>query len=230
MFAANPNSSAVDSSSVSNPAPAFDTFAGTGRVLLAYKGLGKKNATNPTQECTDGSGNACVFVAEASHWTGPYEHSTADTEQPIILGEDPKLWQDTRGNWHMVYEHYVSVEHGGTKHGGGSQSKSTANAANWNTAGVAVRGSCGKSGTCKCGATAFSSTGVDGWVETDPSAWYGTRLTLNGKQTVVVKRERPQVILDAVSKHPIAIFNGVCTDGTAFTHGGCFNVAMAFNH
>jgi hypothetical protein len=102
VLTANHNATAVDSSSVSNPAPAFDRD-GSGRLLLAYKGLGKAAPGKPV--CTDGSGHACISVAEAPHWTGPYRHVTADAGFKL-LGEDPTMWQDTRGNWHMIYEHY----------------------------------------------------------------------------------------------------------------------------
>merc|ERR1711969_393375 len=89
VLSANTNASAVDSSSVSNAAPAF-ARDGSGRLLLAYKGLGKAQPSKPP--CTDGSGKACISVASAPHWTGPYEHVTANVGL-ILLGEDPTLWQ-----------------------------------------------------------------------------------------------------------------------------------------
>ena len=103
VLSANHNASAVDSSSVSNAAPAFYRD-GSGRLLLAYKGLGKAQPSKPP--CTDGSGKACISVAAAQHWTGPYVHTTADMGIRF-LGEDPTLWQSPRGSWHMVFEHYV---------------------------------------------------------------------------------------------------------------------------
>jgi hypothetical protein len=104
VLSANPNPAAVDSSSVSNAAPAFDRD-GSGRILLAYKGLGKAQPSKPP--CTDGSGKACISVAEAPHWTGPYNRVTADAGMKF-LGEDPTLWQSARGSWHMVFEHYTN--------------------------------------------------------------------------------------------------------------------------
>lgn len=98
----NKNSTAVDTSSVSNAAPAF-TNDGSGRLLLAYKGLGKAAPGKPV--CTDGSGRGCISVAVAPHWTGPYDPVTANAGIKIE-GEDPTLFQDRRGNWHMLYELY----------------------------------------------------------------------------------------------------------------------------
>ena len=75
--------SALDSSSVSNAAPAF-ARDGSGRLLLAYKGLGRAQPSKPP--CTDGSGKACISVAAAPHWTGPYTHTTANMGL-ILFGE-----------------------------------------------------------------------------------------------------------------------------------------------
>ena len=102
VLSANPDPAAVDSSSVSNAAPAFD-LDGSGRILMAYKGLGKAQPSKPP--CTDGSGKACISVAEARHWAGPYEHVTAEAGMRFP-GEDPSVWQGPRG-WHMVFEHYA---------------------------------------------------------------------------------------------------------------------------
>ena len=102
VLSANTDPLAVDSSSISNAAPAFDRD-GSGRILLAYKGLGKAQPSKPV--CTDGSGKACISVAEAAHWTGPYRHVTADAGMRFE-GEDACLWQGARG-WHMVFEHYT---------------------------------------------------------------------------------------------------------------------------
>ena len=104
VLSANFDASAVDSSSVSNAAPAF-ARDGSGRILLAYKGLGKAQPSKPA--CTDGSGKACISVAEAAHWTGPYHHTTADARMKFE-GEDPTLWQSASGRWHMIFEHYTN--------------------------------------------------------------------------------------------------------------------------
>lgn len=123
VLSPNANTSAVDSSSVSNPAPAFAND-GSFRILLAYKGLGRARPSKPP--CTDGSGKACISVAEAAHWTAPFEHVTANRGM-ILLGEDPTLWQAPSSNgglWHLVYEHYV---------GTGSQRRSGAHA--WSRSG-----------------------------------------------------------------------------------------------
>jgi hypothetical protein len=95
--------SAVDSSSVSNAAPAF-ARDGSGRLLLAYKGLGRAQPSKPP--CTDGSGQACISVAAAPHWSGPYTRTSAKMGL-IFPGEDPTLWQAPTGAWHMVVEHYT---------------------------------------------------------------------------------------------------------------------------
>eukprot|EP00041_Stephanoeca_diplocostata_P004594 m.47404 g.47404 ORF g.47404 m.47404 type:complete len:323 (+) comp15221_c1_seq1:663-1631(+) len=102
VLSKNPNASAPDSSSVSNAAPAF-VRGGNGKILLAYKGLSPAQPSKPL--CTDGSGKPCVFVAQAPHWSGPYSYTTANRGD-VIVGEDPTLWQDERGRWHMVFEHY----------------------------------------------------------------------------------------------------------------------------
>eukprot|EP00040_Diaphanoeca_grandis_P025320 m.140078 g.140078 ORF g.140078 m.140078 type:complete len:436 (+) comp30100_c1_seq2:158-1465(+) len=105
VFGPNENQTAKDTSSVSNSAPAFAND-GSGRILLAYKGLGHADSQKST--CTDGSGKPCVFVASAPHWSGPYNRITANAGV-VIEGEDPTLWQDKRGAWHMIYEHYVDI-------------------------------------------------------------------------------------------------------------------------
>lgn len=110
VLSPNTNRSAVDTSSVSNPAPFFDRD-GSGRVLLAYKGLGVAQPSRPV--CTDGSGRPCIFVAEAKHWTGPYTHVTANSGAAVMEGEDPTLWQDSREGWHMIKEHYINGGLGG---------------------------------------------------------------------------------------------------------------------
>ena len=74
-------------------------------TFFPYKGLGKAAPGKPP--CTDGSGKACISVATARHWTGPYNHTTANAGL-IIEGEDPSLWQSPRGSWHMVYERYTA--------------------------------------------------------------------------------------------------------------------------
>ena len=78
ILEANQNRTAIDTSSVSNPTPAF-LGDGSGAVLLAYKGLGLHDASDPKRPCTDGSGHACIFLAQADHWSGPYRHTTANT-------------------------------------------------------------------------------------------------------------------------------------------------------
>jgi hypothetical protein len=94
VFCASSNASHIDNSSVSNPAPAF--FAdGSGKLLLAYKGLGVEQPSKPP--CTDGSGKACIFVASAAHWTGPYQRlalevtdlNSVGSTSNYIFAEDP---------------------------------------------------------------------------------------------------------------------------------------------
>jgi hypothetical protein len=110
LLTPNTNMTAVDTSSVSNSAPFFDRD-GSGRVLVAYKGLGVAAPSKPV--CTDGSGRPCIFVAAASHWTGPYAHVTANAGGAVMEGEDPTLWQDSRGGWHLIKEHYIDGGLGG---------------------------------------------------------------------------------------------------------------------
>lgn len=42
---------------------------------------------------------------------GPYDYTTANRGD-VIVGEDPTLWQDARGHWHMVFEHYIGASCG----------------------------------------------------------------------------------------------------------------------
>jgi hypothetical protein len=62
VFCASTSATHIDNSSVSNPAPAFSSD-GSGKLLLAYKGLGASRPSDLHAPCTDGSGKACIFVA-----------------------------------------------------------------------------------------------------------------------------------------------------------------------
>jgi len=64
-----------------------------GTTLLAYR-------YNP-------SGTERIALARADHWTGPY----TIVHQPLFkesyaVDEDPYIWRDTRGNFHMLTHHF----------------------------------------------------------------------------------------------------------------------------
>lgn len=93
------NSTSVDvsfppgswTSSIDNPAPyIFEN----GTTLLFFR----------SETCPEGWGNlapACIGVARAPTWQGPYESLFLN---PITHpeGEDPSVWRDARNNFHML--------------------------------------------------------------------------------------------------------------------------------
>ena len=43
-------------------------------------------------------------IVEADSWKGPYKMiSSRDITDCIKCEEDPFMWQDHRGNWHVLY-------------------------------------------------------------------------------------------------------------------------------
>lgn len=103
------NASALDSSSVSNAAPAFAPDKKS--LLMAYKGLSKAAPGKPP--CTDGSGKACISFASADNWFGPWTRLTSN-DGVVLRGEDPSLFHNGRG-WHMIYEYYQDPDAHGVR-------------------------------------------------------------------------------------------------------------------
>lgn len=88
---------------VTNPSPwpLYSTNNHTSSMLLAYRGC--------PQNCEEGPATELLNLATASTFKGPY---TRVQDQPIISApnEDPFIWQDKRGNFHMLLH---STEPGG---------------------------------------------------------------------------------------------------------------------
>lgn len=86
------NSTAWDAV-VTNPSP-FPLYSPedqTGEILLAYRGC--------PVNCD--AGWERINIASSSDFLGPYEELSPD---PLFMdsNEDPFIWQDKRGNWHML--------------------------------------------------------------------------------------------------------------------------------
>jgi len=65
-----------------------------GTALLAYR-------------YNDADGNERIGLARATHWSGTY----SIVHQPLFseswaVDEDPYIWRDTRGNFHMLTHHF----------------------------------------------------------------------------------------------------------------------------
>merc|ERR1711865_774181 len=88
-----------DSSSVSAVGP---FVLPNGTVMLSYKGLASHDASDPTRECTDGSGHPCTGVVVAGHWSGPYRRLTTS---PLLDTEDTSIFPSASSadGWHMMY-------------------------------------------------------------------------------------------------------------------------------
>lgn len=73
------------------------------------------------------------------------------------------------------------------------------------------------------GAHAWSADGAT-WSVAPRAAWVSTHTVLDGRATVLDRRERPQVVLEGTpggGVAPVALFNGACTGGA------CFNIVEA---
>ena len=72
-----------------NPAPVIDADDGSVRVMAH----------------TDWSGWAGEVILEAPSWKGPYTVNGRDDliDHCAFCEEDPFMWQDKRGNWHVLY-------------------------------------------------------------------------------------------------------------------------------
>ena len=82
----------------SNPSP---LVLANGTVVLAYRGC--------PENCTDASTTERIGFASAPSPAAPYTRLSA---APIFdnPNEDPHVWQDSRGHWHLLMH---SLEHGG---------------------------------------------------------------------------------------------------------------------
>jgi hypothetical protein len=66
-----------------------------GSVLLAYRG---KNS----------AGVELLGMASAPHWAGPYTRVTDSPILPTTTGEDPFIWTDSAGNYHILFHNFNS--------------------------------------------------------------------------------------------------------------------------
>jgi hypothetical protein len=75
----------------------------TGSALMAYRG------NTPTIDAS----NEFLGLAEASSWKSDY--TSVDTKAPIVthIGEDPYIYQDKRGNYHIIYHDMEGADRGG---------------------------------------------------------------------------------------------------------------------
>jgi len=98
---------------VTNPAP---VILQNGTVLLFYRGSSTQGTTKIYQ----------IGLASAPSWKGPYTR-VVDSSLFTVSNEDPFVWQETDGHFHML-THYFA--------GGGGHAFS-ADGVNWKFAGVA---------------------------------------------------------------------------------------------
>jgi hypothetical protein len=128
------------------------------------------------------SGPEHPWVASAPHWSGPY-HSIDSEQQPFpqLNVEDPHMWRDARGHWHMLH-HWQSGNHNAYANGGHSFSR---DGLRWTFSND----------------TAYTKN--ISWTATGPNA--------DGKipWTVVARRERPGLLLDRKWQTPRALFTAV---------------------
>jgi len=97
---------------VTNPAP---VILANGTVLLYYRGSSTQGGTKIYQ----------IGLASAPNWKGPYTR-VVDTSLFTVSNEDPFVWQETDGHFHML-THYFA--------GGGGHAFS-ADGVHWKFAGV----------------------------------------------------------------------------------------------
>ena len=133
------------------------------------------------------SGRTCTrtehpWVASAARWSGPFR-SIDGNQQPFAQTnvEDPFMWQDSRGHFHMLH-HWQSGDRNAGPNGGHSFSR---DGVRW----------------LFSNATAYTKN--ISWTATGPNA--------NNTEpwTVMARRERPGLLLDAKWESPLALFSAV---------------------
>lgn len=133
------------------------------------------------------SGRTCTrtehpWLASAPHWSGPFKSSDKDSqpfEQTNV--EDPFMWRDVRGHFHMLH-HWQSGNRNRYANGGHSFSR---DGASWTFS----------------NATAYTKNIT--WMRSGPNA------NNTDPWTLMARRERPGLLLDAKWTTPLALFSAV---------------------
>jgi len=155
--------------SVVNMAP-FPLSNGT--VLLGYRGTDSKHTEK-------------LGVAIAANWSGPYRSLSPNA--PIInaSGEDPYLWVDRRGNFHILFHAFATM-----------------------------------------GGHAFSRALAGSWTLSDTVPYNCTISWSNGTTITYAERERPELLLDAVTGSPLVLYTAVLFETRNKTWGSSFTSAQ----
>ena len=155
--------------SVVNMAP-FPLSNGT--VLLGYRGTDSKHTEK-------------LGVAIAANWSGPYRSLSPNA--PIInaSGEDPYLWVDRRGNFHILFHAFATM-----------------------------------------GGHAFSRALAGPWTLSDTVPYNCTISWSNGTTITYAERERPELLLDAVTGSPLVLYTAVLFETRNKTWGSSFTSAQ----
>eukprot|EP00039_Didymoeca_costata_P004535 m.73987 g.73987 ORF g.73987 m.73987 type:complete len:431 (+) comp12442_c0_seq2:33-1325(+) len=175
-----------------NPAPVIDPKTGSVRVMGH----------------TDWGPWAGETILEAPSWKGPYRAVGGDLmDHCDYCEEDPFMWKDKRGNWHVLYHRMFDPAgpldpNWGKYDGSWVRPKSPVPSPGW------------------CGGHAFSRDGIN-W-----SPWtrcYNTSVTLtNGTTVEFLRRERPKLLIqDGVPTH---LYNGVIAPTETYTIVSPLNV------
>eukprot|EP00658_Telonema_sp_P-2_P030410 TRINITY_DN22967_c0_g1_i5.p1 TRINITY_DN22967_c0_g1~~TRINITY_DN22967_c0_g1_i5.p1 ORF type:complete len:361 (+),score=32.61 TRINITY_DN22967_c0_g1_i5:279-1361(+) len=150
---------------------------------------------------TDWNPWAGEVILEAPSWRGPYRvhsHMGDRIDRCDFCEEDPFMWRDKRGNWHVLY-HRMFDPYGPLDPNWGSVVKPTKTPVPLGWA----------------GGHAFSK---DGYVWSNWTRCYNTSVVLtNGTVVEHQRRERPKLLFDA-DKNPTHLYNGVFdTSGSSVT-------------
>ena len=126
-----------------------------GTVLLGYRGTDAKHVEK-------------LGIAIGGNWSGPY-HSLTPTA-PIVsaAGEDPFLWVDKRGNFHMLFHAFATT-----------------------------------------GGHVFSRQLAGPWTLSDVVPYNCTISWSNGTTITYAERERPELLLDAITGAPSVLYTAV---------------------
>lgn len=121
-------------------------------------------------------------IVEADHWKGPYRMiSSRDITDCIKCEEDPFMWKDHRGNWHVIYHRMFDNGPGDYPAKGPEGS--------WS------------------GGHSFSADGISNW--SPITRCYNTSVPLvDGTTVTFVSRERPKLLIDANGR-PTHLSNAV---------------------
>lgn len=148
-------------------------------------------------------------ILEAPHWQGPYRVVGGDLiDHCFYCEEDPFMWVDKRGNWHVLYHRMFDPAgtldpNWGQEDGSWRRPRSPVPTPGW------------------AGGHAFSRDGLS-W-----SPWtrcYNTSVLLENGQTVETRRrERPKLLFNA-DGHPTHLYNGAIWPGETYTIVAPLNV------